>query len=255
MDSRSTHPSHTLSLLRSNPAFSRSTTGHRLSYVDFIRQVHFLSAALVSVTLSSPSPPPSSPLSCFSNSRYFPFSNFSNCVSEIRGNQPKMAKEGCSEIGHVSSRQTDLKRSFKLGLHALLTTCSKEEFYKAFPRFTQAEKERLHRLYIQVIVSLHQNIEDEFEALCEETKVGGILGTVEKLVEEQALDPLYPDKTNLNDVEQVLSTIKKNEIRNLTTMLEKSEARNKVLRSRVELLQKEMQDFSEASHAVEKVRF
>ncbi|KAI3727032.1 hypothetical protein L1987_66840 [Smallanthus sonchifolius] len=46
---------YTLSLLRSNPAFSPSTTdflidsatGNRLSYADFIRQVHSLSAALV----------------------------------------------------------------------------------------------------------------------------------------------------------------------------------------------------------------
>ncbi|KAI3713715.1 hypothetical protein L1987_72301 [Smallanthus sonchifolius] len=157
-----------------------------------------------------------------------------------------------SEIGHVGSRQSDLKRSYKLGLHGLLTTCSKEEFCKAFPRFTQAERERLHRLYIQVIVSLHQNIEDEFEALCEEAKVGDILGTVEELVEEQTLDPLYPDQTNFNSVVQVLSTLKKNETQNLTTMLEKLEAQNKVLRSRVELLQKEIRDSSGASNAVEK---
>ncbi|KAI7747637.1 hypothetical protein M8C21_032530 [Ambrosia artemisiifolia] len=154
----------------------------------------------------------------------------------------------------MGSRESDLKRSFKLGLHALLTTCSKEEFCKAFPGFTNAEKERLHQLYIQVIVSLHQNIEDEFEALCEETKVGDILGTVEELVEEQTLDPLYLDKTNLNTVAQVLSTLKKNEIQNLTTMLEKSEARNDLLRSRVELLQKEIRDSSNASNAVEKAK-
>ncbi|XP_022011228.1 uncharacterized protein LOC110910917 isoform X6 [Helianthus annuus] len=122
--------------------------------------------------------------------------------------------------------ESDLKRSFKLGLHGLLTTCSKEEFCKAFPGFTIAEKERLHHLYIQVIVSLHKNIEDEFEALCEETKVDDILGSVEELVEEQTLDPLYLDKTNLNTVAQALSTLKKNEIRNLTTMLEKKEIHN-----------------------------
>ncbi|KAK1439491.1 hypothetical protein QVD17_05310 [Tagetes erecta] len=163
-------------------------------------------------------------------------------------------ENGSSETVDVGYRQSELKRSFNLALHALLTTCSKEEFCKAFPRFTQAEKERLHQLYIKVIVSLHENIEDEFEALCEDTKVGDILGTIEELVEEQTLDPLYPDKTNLNDVAQVLLTLKKNEIQNLTTMLEKSEAQNKVLRSRVELLQKEIQDSSGASNAVEKAK-
>ncbi|KAJ9564773.1 hypothetical protein OSB04_000739, partial [Centaurea solstitialis] len=151
-------------------------------------------------------------------------------------------ENGNREIGYPGSRHVDMKRSFKLGLHGLLTTCSKEEFCKAFPKFSQTEQERLHRLYIQVIVSLHQNIEDEFEVLCEETKVGNVLDTVEELVEEQSLDPLYPDKTNLKDVAQVLSTLKKNEIQNLTSMLEKSEAQNKVLRSRVEGLRKETQN-------------
>ncbi|KAI3665033.1 hypothetical protein L6452_43649 [Arctium lappa] len=125
------------------------------------------------------------------------------------------------------------------------------EFSKAFPRFSQTEKERLHRLYIQVIVSLHQNIEDEFEVLCQETKVGNILDTVEELVEEQTLDPIYPDKTNFKDVAQVLSTLKKNEIQNLTTMLEKLEAQNELLRSRVGLLQKETQT---SSNALQKIQ-
>ncbi|XP_076907252.1 uncharacterized protein LOC143563636 [Bidens hawaiensis] len=119
-----------------------------------------------------------------------------------------------------------------------------KEFCKAFPRFTQAEKECLHRLYIQVIVSVHQNIEDEFEALCEEIKVGDTLGRVEELVEEQTLDPLYPDKTNLNDVAHVLSTLKEQEIQSLTTLLHDSEAQNELLRRRVELLRKEIQDSS-----------
>ncbi|MFS8029157.1 hypothetical protein Hanom_Chr16g01519021 [Helianthus anomalus] len=36
--------------------------------------------------------------------------------------------------------------------------------------------------------------QDEFEALCEETKVDDILGSIEELVEEQTLDHLYLDK-------------------------------------------------------------
>ncbi|XP_076892844.1 uncharacterized protein LOC143544688 [Bidens hawaiensis] len=161
-----------------------------------------------------------------------------NANESIKQNEGSMVKKG------RSSGESNLKRSFKLGLNALLTTCSKEEFCKAFPRFTQAEKERLHRLYIQVIVSVHQNIEDEFEALCEETKVGDILGRVEELVEEQTLDPLYPNKTNLNDVTHVLSTLKEQEIQRLTTLLHDSEAQNQLLRRRVELLRKEIQDSS-----------
>ncbi|XP_071703379.1 uncharacterized protein [Rutidosis leptorrhynchoides] len=156
------------------------------------------------------------------------------------------------EQGYTGSRQKILKRSFNLAVHVLLTTCSKQDFCKAFPRFTQAEQERLHRLYIQHIVASHQNIEDEFEILCQDTKVGNILDTVEELVEEQSMDPLYSDKTNLNDVEQVLNTLKKNEIQNLTSMLEKSEAQNQVFRTRVELLQKQLQDQSVISNALVK---
>ncbi|KAI3665035.1 hypothetical protein L6452_43651 [Arctium lappa] len=35
-------------------------------------------------------------------------------------------EKGIREIGYPGSRHVDLKRSFKLGLHGLLTTCSKE---------------------------------------------------------------------------------------------------------------------------------
>ncbi|KAI3506483.1 hypothetical protein L1887_28843 [Cichorium endivia] len=163
-----------------------------------------------------------------------------------------MEKES-REIAYRVSRHKDLKRSFKLALHGILTTCSKEEFCKSFPRFTQAEQEHLHRLYIKVIVSLHQNIEEEFEVLCEETKVGNILEIVEELVEEQTLDPLYPDKTNFKDVVQVLSTLKKNEIEKFTTRIEKTEAENQVLRSRVEFLRNQIQDSSIASISIEKM--
>ncbi|KAL4584036.1 hypothetical protein LXL04_008626 [Taraxacum kok-saghyz] len=157
------------------------------------------------------------------------------------------------EISYPGSRHKDLKRSFKLGLHCLLTTCSKEELCKSFPRFTKAEQERLHRLFIKFITALHQNIEDEFEALCEETKVGNVLDIVEEFVEEQTLDHLYPDKTNFKDVAQVLLTKKKNEIQNLTTMLEKIEDENQVLRSRVELLRIQTQHSFDASNALQKV--
>nr|XP_043607958.1 uncharacterized protein LOC122579788 [Erigeron canadensis] len=154
----------------------------------------------------------------------------------------------------MGSREKDLKRSFKLALNLLLTTFSKQDFCNAFPNFTQAEQDRMHRLYIQVIVSVHQNIEDEFERLCEETKLGSVLETVEELVEEQTLDPLHPEKTNVKDVAQALSTSKKNEIKNLTAILEKSEEQKKVLRNRVEHLRKEIQGLSSASNTLGKAK-
>ncbi|KAJ0100073.1 hypothetical protein Patl1_22220 [Pistacia atlantica] len=69
----------------------------------------------------------------------------------------------------VESRQSDLNKSFKLAIHSLLTTCSKQEFGKAFNNFTASEQDCLHLLFIQVINSLHENIEDELQSLCLET--------------------------------------------------------------------------------------
>ncbi|GJX39211.1 polyamine-modulated factor 1 [Tanacetum coccineum] len=164
------------------------------------------------------------------------------------------------------ARKNELNKSFKVAVQGLLTTCSKQEFCKSFPSFTQAEQERLYNHYIQVIISLHENIEDEFTVLCQEVKVGDVLDTVDELVDKQTLDPLYPDKfeydgtkleagkpTNIKDVARELVTSKKNEIQNLKDMLEQKEAQNKVLRSCVELLRKQIQDPSGASNALEKV--
>ncbi|KAG6780092.1 hypothetical protein POTOM_016504 [Populus tomentosa] len=107
--------------------------------------------------------------------------------------------------GGGSRRQSDLNRSFKLAIRSLLTSCSKQteikqiimkmkELAKAFSKFSNAEQESLHRLFIQVITSLHKMVEDEFESLCLETQVGTALETVEQLVEEQNLDPLFSEK-------------------------------------------------------------
>nr|GEY56626.1 polyamine-modulated factor 1 [Tanacetum cinerariifolium] len=83
-------------------------------------------------------------------------------------------------------------------------------------------------------------------------RVGDVLDTIDELVDKQTLDPLYPDKTNIKDVARELVTSKKNEIQNLKNMLEQKEAQNKVLRSCVELLRKQIQDPSGASNALEK---
>ncbi|XP_010243126.1 PREDICTED: uncharacterized protein LOC104587279 isoform X3 [Nelumbo nucifera] len=91
-------------------------------------------------------------------------------------------------------RHLNLKKSFKLGIRSLLTACSKEDFSKAFSMFNNAEQEGLHRLFLQVITSMHENIEEQFESICRETEVGTILDIVEQFVEEQTLDTLSTDK-------------------------------------------------------------
>ncbi|KAJ4952585.1 hypothetical protein NE237_029417 [Protea cynaroides] len=151
-------------------------------------------------------------------------------------------------------RQMNLKKSFKLGIRSLLTTCSKEEFSKAFSTFNRVEQDGLHRLFMQVITSLHENIEEEFESICLETQVGTTLDTVEQLVEEQSLDTLFSDKTNVGEVKQELSKAKKDEIQYLMKMLDGAVEQNHLMRVCVESLKKERQDFTVTVGAADKLR-
>ncbi|GLT81029.1 hypothetical protein SLA2020_524370 [Shorea laevis] len=161
---------------------------------------------------------------------------------------------GGTHLHFVGTRRSDLKKSFKVAVRSLLTSCSREDFKKAFPNFTNAERQRLHQLFIQVVTSLHANIEEEFESLCLETQVGKILDTVEQLVEEQSLDPLYSDKTNIGDVVQNLAKAKENEIQFLRTTLEKAEERMRLVQARIEQLKKGTQEVLGSTDVVEKLR-
>ncbi|KAL6279236.1 hypothetical protein ACE6H2_016117 [Prunus campanulata] len=60
----------------------------------------------------------------------------------------------------MGTRHMEMKKSFKFCIRSLLTPCSKQEFRQAFPNFTNAAQERLHRMFIQ----------DEFESVCLETQ-------------------------------------------------------------------------------------
>ncbi|KAL5539628.1 hypothetical protein UlMin_042314 [Ulmus minor] len=141
-------------------------------------------------------------------------------------------------VASVRSRQSDLKRSFKLAVASLLTASSKQDFCNAFQKFSTADQDFLHRLFIQVVTSLHANVEEEFESLCLETQVGNALDTVDELVEEQALDPLLSNNTDVTNVARDVLTTKKNEIQHLKNMLEKAEERNHIIRAHLESLKK-----------------
>ncbi|XP_065869953.1 uncharacterized protein [Euphorbia lathyris] len=155
----------------------------------------------------------------------------------------------------MESRHSNFTKSFKLAIHSLLTSCSKEEFSKAFSNFNREEQQSLHDLFIQVITSLHKIIEDEFESLGLENQVGTTFDTVDQLVEEQCLDPLFSKRTNVTDVAQSLTTEKKNEIQCLIGMLERVEEKNSLFRARIELLKKGRQDVSGTGTAdVEKMQ-
>ncbi|KAM5573840.1 hypothetical protein ABKV19_013399 [Rosa sericea] len=154
----------------------------------------------------------------------------------------------------MGTKQRDLNKSFNLAIRSLLAPCSFQEFCEALPSFTAAEHERLHRLFTQVMSSLHGNVEDEFQNICLETQVGTAMDTVEQLVEEQSLDPLFANKTNVMDVAHDLSRTTKKEIQYLTEMLEKAEAHNHLKRDHIELLKKGRPDMSDMANAVEKLR-
>lgn len=97
-------------------------------------------------------------------------------------------------------------------------------------------------------------LQDEFQSICLETQVGKAMDTVEQLVEEQSLDPLFSNKTNVMDVAHNLSATTKTEIQYLTEMLEKAEAQNHLKWDRIELLKKGRPDMSDMSNTVEKLR-
>ncbi|CAL0313237.1 unnamed protein product [Lupinus luteus] len=154
----------------------------------------------------------------------------------------------------IGSRFSDFNNSFKFALRSLLTACSNEEFYKAFSSFSSTEKESLHRLYLQVITSLHENIEDEFDSICHRTKVGATLDAVEEIVEERELDLLSSNRSNMTDVAENLSTAKKNELQHLMQMVQAAEEHNQMIRKRLQLLKESRHALSGSSHAVEKFR-
>ncbi|CAN0840507.1 hypothetical protein LINGRAHAP2_LOCUS2840 [Linum grandiflorum] len=135
--------------------------------------------------------------------------------------------------GSSSSRESDLNKSFNLAIRSLLTGCSNEEFQKAFSKFSRKEQLELHKMYIQVITSLHQTV-----------KVGTALETMEQLMEEQSLDPMYFDKSNVTDVASSLSNVKEEEIKYLMGVLEKAEEQNRTTRDRIELLKTAKNDVS-----------
>lgn len=84
-------------------------------------------------------------------------------------------------------------------------------------------------------------------------KVGPVLDTVEQLVEEQSLDLVKSDNTNVLDITRDLSISKKNEIQHLKEVLEKAERHNLQIRARLELIKKGRQQSSVTEDALQKL--
>ncbi|RZC73992.1 hypothetical protein C5167_049472 [Papaver somniferum] len=142
-----------------------------------------------------------------------------------------MGCDSSMDQGYELPRELKLKKAFKMIARTLLTACSRE-----------------------VIAELHENIEEDFESICAETQVAATFDKVEQLEEEQKLDTLAQDKTNLLDVKQELSRAKKAEISYLTSALEKAVAQNLQMKTHIESLKIDRQDYSATPDAVKKLR-
>ncbi|CAM0951726.1 unnamed protein product [Alopecurus aequalis] len=137
----------------------------------------------------------------------------------------------------AAGRYGNLDMSFKVAARSLLTAFSRRDVNKAFPSFTDIERERLYQVFIYVIKFLHSNIEEEFQTFCDEIEV-------DQFVEEQNLDVLSADKTSIEDIKERISEEKRDEIEHLKSLLEKTVERNKAMKARVEHL-KEGVDFND----------
>ncbi|KAF8670077.1 hypothetical protein HU200_051270 [Digitaria exilis] len=131
-----------------------------------------------------------------------------------------------------------LQEAFKSSSHCILTSCSRELVRRSFPSFTDAERERLYRMLIRVMKSMHANIEEEFDELCQTRQVASALDKIDEFEEEQNLDVLASEKTSIEEVEEKVSRAKKDEIEHLKGLLKKAEESNNALKARVELLKK-----------------
>ncbi|KAH9607512.1 hypothetical protein KSS87_017442 [Heliosperma pusillum] len=152
--------------------------------------------------------------------------------------------EKAEEIVPRGLKRLNLIKSFRQSVRSLLTAFPFEDFSKAFPNFSEAQQDRLYQLYIQ----------DEFETLCQETQVGTILDTVEHFVEQQRLDPLSSQKTNIKQVKDDLLTTKKNEIFFLQDLLDKAEDEKHRIKARISLLKETHEETSVTTDAFEKLQ-
>ncbi|KAH9309642.1 hypothetical protein KI387_037553, partial [Taxus chinensis] len=126
------------------------------------------------------------------------------------------------------------------------------DFLKFVSSFKHSHQETLYQLYLKIIASMHENIQDEFESICQENQVMAALGTIDQLIENQKLDVLHEEKTSVNDVKQEVAKRKLGEIRYLKNMLEKVQEQNEEDKKRLEILQKSGDDLPNANNTLTK---
>ncbi|XP_057538634.1 uncharacterized protein LOC130816071 isoform X1 [Amaranthus tricolor] len=161
--------------------------------------------------------------------------------------------EKTTETAASGSRYSNVTKSFNGCLRFLLTEFSFEDFSRAFPKFSGAEQDQLYQLYVQVITSLHETLQDDFRSICLETQVGTILDTVEHHVEQRSLDPLCSQKTNLGHVKHDLLAMEQDEIQSLEQLLNKVEDEKHSIKAQCKLLKKKHEDSSVAPVAMKEI--
>ncbi|KAJ8448348.1 hypothetical protein Cgig2_021976 [Carnegiea gigantea] len=207
--------------------------------------------------------------------------------------------EKANETAHPGAKHLNLKKSFRQAVRSLLT---------AFP-FELFEVPVVKLNALSLAIPFHRVLQsdcepgrpataslcqDEFHSLCDETQVGTILDTVEHLVEQQSLDPLFSDnslvkhplvqlrnyllhlqfrsaelhvqisdritedynscRTNVGHLKHDLLAIKKNEIHLLESLLQKVEDQKHSTKARIKLLKNKNEDTSGSGEAVRKLR-
>ncbi|KAI5062124.1 hypothetical protein GOP47_0022663 [Adiantum capillus-veneris] len=70
-----------------------------------------------------------------------------------------------------SERFSNLKLAFSMATHCLLTACSREDFGAYFSFLNPYQQDALYKLYTQMVVSVQENLQEEFRDVCEETRV------------------------------------------------------------------------------------
>ncbi|KAH7438384.1 hypothetical protein KP509_04G012600 [Ceratopteris richardii] len=69
-----------------------------------------------------------------------------------------------------SERFSNLKLAFSMATHCLLTAFSREQFGEHFFFLNLRQQDALYKLYTQMVVSVQENIQEEFKDICEETR-------------------------------------------------------------------------------------
>ncbi|KAI5076529.1 hypothetical protein GOP47_0008594 [Adiantum capillus-veneris] len=70
-----------------------------------------------------------------------------------------------------NERFSNLKLAFSMATYCLLTACSHEDFGAYFSFLNPYQQDALYNLYIQMVVSVQENLQEEFRDICEETRV------------------------------------------------------------------------------------